>query len=85
MRDQDYSFYCVQDAFMTIDTLVCMKHCFTAKRFIKFITRILKSRDDEFQIMYGIRGEKDLTEEELPHLSGYENSAPVRIGNAVYD
>ena len=62
-----------------------MKHGNTAKRFIDFITQILKSRDDDFQIMYGIRGEKKLTEEILPHLAGYENSAPVRIGNAAYN
>jgi GH15 family glucan-1,4-alpha-glucosidase len=35
------------------------------------------------QIMYGIRGERDLTEHELPHLSGYENSRPIRIGNGA--
>jgi GH15 family glucan-1,4-alpha-glucosidase len=34
--------------------------------------------------MYGIRGERELTETELPHLAGYENSQPVRIGNAAY-
>jgi GH15 family glucan-1,4-alpha-glucosidase len=34
--------------------------------------------------MYGIRGERELTEVELPHLSGYENSKPVRIGNAAF-
>ena len=35
------------------------------------------------QIMYGIRGERDLTEQELPHLSGYNDSRPVRIGNGA--
>ena len=45
---------------------------------------ILKSKHDTFQIMYGIRGEKELTEIDLPHLAGYENSKPVRIGNAAY-
>lgn len=85
VRNWDYRFCWVRDASMTIDTLIYMKHHFTAQRFIGFITRILKSRDDDFQIMYGIRGEKKLTEEVLPHLSGYENSAPVRIGNAAYN
>ncbi|MDD3727510.1 MAG: glycoside hydrolase family 15 protein [Dysgonamonadaceae bacterium] len=84
VRNWDYRFCWVRDASMTIDTLFYLKHRNTAQRFIEFITRILKSRDDSFQIMYGIRGEKVLTEEILPHLSGYENSAPVRIGNAAY-
>lgn len=70
---------------MTIDTFLYMKHGNTAKRFIGFITQILKSLDDKLQIMYGIRGEKELTEEVLPHLAGYENSAQVRIGNATFD
>jgi GH15 family glucan-1,4-alpha-glucosidase len=35
--------------------------------------------------MYGIKGEKALLEQELPHLNGFENSKPVRIGNAAYD
>ena len=77
VRNWDYRFCWVRDASMTIDTLIYMKHNYTAKRFIKFITNILRSRDDNFQIMYGIRGEKELTEEILPHLAGYENSDPV--------
>ena len=84
VRNWDYRFCWVRDASMTIDTLFYLKHKNTAERFIGFIKSILKERDDSFQIMYGIRGEKKLTEEVLPHLSGYENSAPVRVGNAAY-
>jgi len=39
----------------------------------------------DLQIMYGIGGEKDLTERTLDHLSGYENSRPVRVGNGAWD
>lgn len=84
VRNWDYRFFWVRDASMTIDTLIYLKHQNTATRFIDFVKSILKERDDSFQIMYGIRGEKVLTEKILPHLSGYENSAPVRIGNAAY-
>ncbi|HBK32614.1 MAG TPA: glycoside hydrolase family 15 protein [Porphyromonadaceae bacterium] len=83
-RNWDYRFCWLRDASMSIDTLLFMKHKNTAARFIGFVKRILKSRDDVFQIMYGIRGERELTEEVLPHLAGYENSRPVRIGNAAY-
>ena len=41
--------------------------------------------EDGLQIMYGIRGEKKLTEIELDHLEGYKKSSPVRIGNGAYD
>ncbi|MGV8964310.1 MAG: glycoside hydrolase family 15 protein [Candidatus Saccharimonadaceae bacterium] len=85
VRNWDYRFCWMRDASMTIETLIYLKHQQTAERFIGFVKKILKSRDDSFQIMYGIRGEKELTEEILPHLAGYENSAPVRIGNAAYN
>lgn len=84
-RNWDYRFCWIRDASMSINTLLYMKHKNAAERFIGFVKKILKSRDDVFQIMYGIRGERELTEEVLPHLSGYENSAPVRVGNAAYN
>lgn len=84
-RNWDYRFCWLRDASMSIDTLLFMKHSGAAELFIGFIKRILKSRNDTFQIMYGIRGEKELTEKILPHLAGFNNSYPVRIGNAAYN
>ena len=84
VRNWDYRFCWLRDASMSIDTLMEMGHHDAAKRFISFIKGILKSKQDSFQIMYGIRGERILHEEELSHLSGFENSVPVRIGNAAY-
>ncbi|MHB9056421.1 MAG: glycoside hydrolase family 15 protein [Paludibacteraceae bacterium] len=84
-RNWDYRFCWLRDASMSIDTLLFMKHSGAAELFIGFIKRILKSRNDTFQIMYGIRGEKELTEKILPHLAGFNNSYPVRVGNAAYN
>ncbi len=84
VRNWDYRFCWLRDASMSIDTLLKMNHYRAAKRFLSFIKGILKSKDDTFQIMYGIRGERELTEFDLPHLSGYANSKPVRVGNAAY-
>lgn len=84
-RNWDYRFCWIRDASMSIETLLFMGHKEAAERYIGFIKRILKSRNDMYQIMYGIRGERELTEEVLTHLSGYENSYPVRIGNAAYN
>ncbi|MBN2814553.1 MAG: glycoside hydrolase family 15 protein, partial [Bacteroidales bacterium] len=84
VRNWDYRFCWLRDASMSVDTLLRMGHYNAAKRFLSFIMRILKSKHDTFQIMYGIRGERELEEADLPHLSGYENSKPVRIGNAAY-
>ncbi|NJO90688.1 MAG: glycoside hydrolase family 15 protein [Chloroflexia bacterium] len=84
VRNWDYRFCWLRDASMSIDTLLKMGHFSAAQRFLNFIKGILKSKDDSFQIMYGIRGERELTEIDLPHLAGYKNSKPVRIGNAAY-
>jgi GH15 family glucan-1,4-alpha-glucosidase len=69
---------------MSIDTLLKLGHSRSAQGFLAYLKGILKSKNDSFQIMYGIRGERELTETELPHLAGYENSKPVRIGNAAF-
>jgi GH15 family glucan-1,4-alpha-glucosidase len=85
VRNWDYRFCWLRDASMSIDTLMFMGHHDSARRFLTFIKGILKTKQDKFQIMYGIKGEKALLEQELSHLIGFENSRPVRIGNAAYD
>ncbi len=84
-RNWDYRFCWLRDASMSIETQIKLGHQSSAERFLNFIKRILKSKVDSFQILYGIDGSRVLTEEILPHLSGYENSKPVRIGNAAYN
>lgn len=84
VRNWDYRFCWLRDASMSIETLVSMGHKSAAERFISFLNGVLISKSDKFQIMYGIRGERVLTETELPHLSGHKNSRPVRIGNDAY-
>lgn len=84
-RNWDYRFCWLRDASMSIDTLLQVGHAGAANRFIGFIKSILRKKSDAFQIMYGIRGERTLTEEILPNLSGYKGTQPVRIGNAAYN
>lgn len=84
VRNWDYRFCWIRDASMSIDTLIKLGHRSTARKFMGFIKRILRSKTDSLQIMYGIDGTRTLKEEILPHLAGYENSQPVRIGNAAY-
>lgn len=83
-RNWDYRFCWLRDASMSIETLIKVGHRGAAERFITFIKNILYSKCDKFQIMYGIRGERVLTEYELDHLAGYKNSTPVRVGNDAY-
>lgn len=84
-RNWDYRFCWIRDASMAISVLARMGHMNAAKRFMQFLLNIVPFKDDKIQIMYGIRGEKNLTESILSHLTGYENSSPVRIGNAAFN
>ena len=84
VRNWDYRFCWLRDASMSIETLLKMGHYYSAQSFMGYLKGILKSKSDSFQVIYGIRGEHGLDETELSHLSGYENSKPVRIGNAAY-
>ena len=84
VRNWDYRFCWIRDAAMTIRIFNRIAHTKEAQGFLKFIIDVTPAKDERIQIMYGIRGEKELTEYELDHLEGYEGSKPVRVGNAAY-
>lgn len=84
VRNWDYRFCWLRDASMSIDTLFRIGHTGAAQRFMRFIQSTFTSRHESCQIMYGIRGERQLTEVMLDHLSGYQDSKPVRVGNDAY-
>jgi GH15 family glucan-1,4-alpha-glucosidase len=83
-RNWDYRFCWIRDASMTLETLVELGHFNAAKRYMTFIKNVIILKSESFQIMYGIRGERDLEEKTLDYLKGYQGSKPVRIGNAAY-
>ncbi len=83
-RNWDYRFCWIRDASMVISVMTMLGHNNSVKRFMRFIIDIIPDKDEKIQIMYGINKEKELTEETLDHLKGYENSFPVRVGNAAY-
>lgn len=83
VRNWDYRFCWLRDASMSIETLFKIGHADAARSFMKFIQSTFTS-GHTYQIMYGIRGERKLTEVILEHLAGYKNSQPVRIGNDAY-
>lgn len=84
VRNWDYRFCWIRDASMVIKVMSKLGHKNMARRYLKFIISLMPDKDEKLQIMYGINGEKKLTEEFLEHLSGYKDSNPVRIGNAAY-
>lgn len=83
-RNWDYRFCWIRDASMTIRTLVNIGHHYVARRFFEFLLDVATTKDDRLQIMYGIRGQKELEERTLDWLEGYEGSRPVRVGNAAW-
>ncbi len=84
VRNWDYRFCWIRDASMVIKVVSELGHKNSAKRFLQFIIDLMPDKDEKLQIMYGINGEKTLTEKTLDHLEGYKGSKPVRIGNAAY-
>jgi len=84
VRNWDYRFCWIRDASMVIKVVSDLGHKRMAKRYLNFITNLIPDKDEKLQIMYGINGEKILTELKLDHLNGYMDSKPVRIGNAAY-
>ena len=84
VRNWDYRFCWIRDASMVIKVVAKLGHKKIVKDFIKYILNLIPEKNEKLQIMYGINGEKNLTEKTLNYLKGYMNSKPVRIGNAAY-
>lgn len=83
-RNWDYRFCWIRDASMTVTVLRRIGHPQMARRFIDWVMRTVSTKNDSLQIMYGLRGERNLSETTLDHLAGYQGSRPVRVGNAAF-
>ncbi len=83
-RNWDYRFCWVRDANLTLSALTNAGYVSEAQAWREWLLRAVAGSPDQLQIMYGIAGERRLTEWEVPWLPGYENSRPVRIGNAAH-
>jgi GH15 family glucan-1,4-alpha-glucosidase len=82
-RNWDYRFTWLRDATFTLYALSVLGFTEEAHAFTHWLQRLSFSDGEDLQIMYGIRGERELVEQELHYLSGYCNSRPVRIGNGA--
>jgi GH15 family glucan-1,4-alpha-glucosidase len=83
IRNWDYRFCWLRDSVLALQALLAAGYTDEALAFRDLLTRVGTGDPKDIQIMYGIGGERRLTEFELDHLPGYENSKPVRIGNAA--
>jgi len=86
-RNWDYRYTWVRDASFTLHALWVAACPDEAQKFFDFLANTALTRmrrEDRLQIMFGIGGEHDLTEREIPHLRGWRGSRPVRVGNDAW-
>jgi GH15 family glucan-1,4-alpha-glucosidase len=83
-RNWDYRFCWLRDSTFSLLSLMNAGYFDEAQAWRDWLLRAVAGSPDRLQIMYGVAGERDLTERELAWLPGYECSLPVRIGNAAH-
>ena len=83
VRNWDYRYCWLRDATFTLATLMQVGYKDEAQSWRQWLLRAIAGSAAQMQIMYGVHGERSLDEREIPWLSGYENSRPVRVGNAA--
>jgi GH15 family glucan-1,4-alpha-glucosidase len=83
VRNWDYRYCWLRDSVLTLNALLVGGYTEEALAFRDFALRVSTGDPSKVQIMYGIAGERRLTEFELDWLPGYEGSSPVRVGNAA--
>jgi GH15 family glucan-1,4-alpha-glucosidase len=82
-RNWDYRYTWIRDSTFMLWGLYTLGFAREANDYFYFMADVVKD-DDDLQIMYGVRGEKQLEERVLDHLCGYESARPVRVGNGAY-
>ncbi|MDF0730908.1 glycoside hydrolase family 15 protein [Pseudomonas entomophila] len=82
-RNWDYRYCWLRDATMTLLAFMNLGYFDEAQAWREWLLRSVAGNPEQMQIMYGLAGERDLQEYTLPWLAGYEQSRPVRVGNAA--
>jgi GH15 family glucan-1,4-alpha-glucosidase len=83
-RNWDYRYCWLRDATLTLLALMNSGYSAEAAAWRDWLVRAIAGSPSQMQIMYGVAGERRLTEWEVPWLEGYERSVPVRIGNGAH-
>lgn len=84
IRNWDYRYCWIRDATFTLYALLVGGYTEEARSWRQWLVNAAAGNPSQLQIMYGVAGERRLSELELDWLPGYEGSRPVRIGNAAY-
>ena len=83
VRNWDYRYCWLRDATFTLSALMLAGLTEEAKAWREWLMRAVAGQPRQMQILYGVAGERRITEQELDWLAGYEGSRPVRVGNAA--
>jgi GH15 family glucan-1,4-alpha-glucosidase len=84
-RNWDYRYSWIRDSTFMLWGLYTLGFDWEANDFFYFVTDAAEGEENDLQVMYGINGERVLTEHILEHLDGYEGAQPVRVGNGAYN
>jgi alpha,alpha-trehalase len=84
-RNWDYRYTWLRDSTFTLQALHYLNLDWEAEEFMQFVADLEPNEDGALQIMYGIDGQRDLTESTREDLTGYAGASPVRIGNGAFD
>jgi len=83
-RNWDYRYCWIRDATFTLYALLISGFLEEARAWREWLLRAVAGQPEQLQIMYGLAGERELPERELSWLAGYQESRPVRVGNAAH-
>ncbi len=84
-RNWDYRYSWIRDSTFALWGLYTLGFDREADDFFYFIHDVCRDNPEDLQVMYGVDGERDLTERTLDHLTGYDDSRPVRVGNGAFN
>ena len=83
-RNWDYRYCWLRDSYYILTSLNHIGHFEEMEKYFNYISDISFADDERYQPLYGISGEREITETTMDHLAGYRGEQPVRIGNQAY-
>ncbi|RYD79993.1 MAG: glycoside hydrolase family 15 protein [Sphingobacteriales bacterium] len=84
-RNWDYRYCWLRDSHYVLTSLNHIGHFEEMEKYFNYLSDISHAEDTRYQPLYGIAGEREITEHTLDHLEGYEGEQPIRIGNQAYE
>jgi GH15 family glucan-1,4-alpha-glucosidase len=84
-RNWDYRYCWLRDSHYVLTSLNHIGHFEEMEKYFNYLSDISHAEDTRYQPLYGIAGEREITERTLTHLEGYKGEQPIRIGNQAYE